>query len=187
VLTTALQNCAGWYRSGLQLNASVDITAADLLDAQLPYELARLINGVGLMPSYITLEISEDALLIDQRRTARALNQLRQFGLRLALDHYGRTAPSLAALRTMPVDELKLHSSFVGSLLKSPQDAALVRSTVDLARSLGAVLVADGVNSRQLLDAVMGVGCTVAQGPAVAEAVEVDVVYGWAQQPAVTP
>ena len=79
-----------------------------MLDSRLPYELARLVSEAGVPPAAIQLELAEDLLLVDPGRTRRALNQFRTLGVRLALDHYGRSAPSLTRLRTMPVQELKL-------------------------------------------------------------------------------
>ena len=92
---------------------------ADVLDSRLPYELARLISEAGVPPGAIQLELAEDLLLVDPGRTRRALSQFRTLGVRLALDHYGRSAPSLTRLRTMPVQELKLDRSFVASVLQS--------------------------------------------------------------------
>ncbi len=181
LLDAALHRCAGWYSQGVQLGVAVDVAASDILDTQLPYDLAKLINKVGLPPSAVTLEIAEDVLQIDPRRTAAALNQFRHFGIRLALDHYGRSAPSLTRLRSMPVDELKLDPSFARAMLNSPQDAAVLRSTVELARSLNIVTVVDGVDSLELYNAVAATGCTGAQGPALGEPMSVDILRQWVE------
>jgi diguanylate cyclase (GGDEF)-like protein len=183
LLEPALQTCAAWQRQGLDLGVAIDVTAGDVLDAQLPYELAKLINKHGLRPSALTLEIAEEVLLIDPRRTATALGQLRHFGVRLALDHYGRSAPSLARLRTMPVDELKLDHSFISEILESPQDAAVVRSTVELARSLGIVTVADGVGSPDMFDAVALCGVSGVQGAALGAPMTADALRAWLAAP----
>jgi diguanylate cyclase len=179
LLEAALTNCAAWHQQGVDLGVAVDVTAADVLDAQLPYDLARLINKFGLDPSAVTLEISEEVILIDPRRTSTALEQFRHFGVRLALDHYGRSAPSLTRLRTTPIDELKLDRSFVTPILDSPQDAAVVRSTVELARSLNIVAVVAGVDTVELFDAVVDVGCVGAQGAALCPAMTVDALHAW--------
>jgi diguanylate cyclase (GGDEF)-like protein len=182
LLESALNNCAAWRRQGVEFGVAVDVTAADVLDAQLPYDLARLINKLAVPPSVVTLEISEDVIHIDPRRTAAALGQFRHFGVRLALDHYGRSAPSLTRLRSTPVDELKLDRSFVGPILDSPQDAAVVRSTVELAKSLNIVTVAEGVDAPELFDAAVDVGCAGAQGDALAPAMTIDALRSWVGQ-----
>jgi diguanylate cyclase (GGDEF)-like protein len=182
LLEAALNNCAAWRRQGVELGVAVDVSAADVLDAQLPYDLARLINKLGLPPPAVTLEISEEVLLIDPRRTATALGQFRHFGVRLALDHYGKSAPSLTRLRTTPVDELKLDPSFVAPMLDSPQDAAVVRSTIELAKSLNIVTVVEGVDSNELFKAVIEVGSAGVQGSALAPAMTADALRNWLAQ-----
>jgi diguanylate cyclase (GGDEF)-like protein len=179
LLESALENCIRWRRKGVELGVAVDVTAADVLDARLPYDLARAINKAGIPPSLLTLEIAEEVLLIDPRRTAMALGQFRHFGVRLALDHYGRSAPSLTRLRAMPVDELKLDPSFVRPMLNSPQDAAVVRSTVELARSLNIVTFVEGVDSPELLGAVAACGCRGVQGPTLGGPMAPDALTGW--------
>ncbi|MFC6020666.1 EAL domain-containing protein [Plantactinospora solaniradicis] len=179
LLLSALQSCAAWRRKGYELGVATDVSVADVLDSHLPYDAAKMINKVGVPPGALTLEIAEEVLLIDVRRTATALGQFRHFGVRLALDHYGRSAPSLTRLRSMPVDELKLDPSFVEPMLDSTQDAVVVRSTVELARSLGITTVAEGVASHTLLDAVTLSGCSGAQGSLFSEPMSGDSLHSW--------
>jgi diguanylate cyclase (GGDEF)-like protein len=182
LLEAALNACAAWRRQGIELGVAIDVTAADVLDAQLPYDMARLINKLALPPPAVTLEISEEVLLIDARRTATALGQFRHFGVRLALDHYGRSAPSLTRLRNTPIDELKLDPSFVAPVLDSPQDAAVVRSTIELAKSLNIVTVADGIDTNDVFKAVIELGCAGVQGAALAPAMTADALRTWLGQ-----
>ena len=179
LLTEAVRRCAWWQANGVQLGVSVDLTTADVLDSRLPYELARLVSEAGVPPAAIQLELAEDLLLVDPGRTRRALNQFRTLGVRLALDHYGRSAPSLTRLRTMPVQELKLDRSFVASVLQSGPDEAVVRSTVSLAQSLGIRTVADGVDTADLLDRVRSYGVAAVQGAAVGEPMSPAVLADW--------
>ncbi|CAA9229562.1 MAG: diguanylate cyclase/phosphodiesterase (GGDEF & EAL domains) with PAS/PAC sensor(s) [uncultured Corynebacteriales bacterium] len=179
LLTEAVNRCAGWQRAGVQLGVSLDLTTADVLDSRLPYELARLVSEAGVPPAAIQLELAEDLLLVDPGRTRRALNQFRTLGVRLALDHYGRSAPSLTRLRTMPVQELKLDRSFVASVLQSAPDEAVVRSTVSLAQSLGIRTVADGVDTPELVDRVRSYGARAVQGSAVGEPMSPVELGGW--------
>jgi diguanylate cyclase (GGDEF)-like protein len=179
LLTEAVRRCAWWQTNGIQLGVSVDLTTADVLDSRLPYELARLVSEAGVPPAAIQLELAEDLLLVDPGRTRRALNQFRTLGVRLALDHYGRSAPSLTRLRTMPVQELKLDRSFVASVLQSGPDEAVVRSTISLAQSLGIRTVADGVDTTELLDRVRGYGVRAVQGAAVGDPMSPAVLADW--------
>lgn len=179
LLTEAVRRCAWWQANGIQLGVSVDLTTADVLDSRLPYELARLVSEAGVPPASIQLELAEDLLLVDPGRTRRALNQFRTLGVRLALDHYGRSAPSLTRLRTMPVQELKLDRSFVASVLQSGPDEAVVRSTISLAQSLGIRTVADGVDTSELLGRVRGYGVRAVQGTAVGDPMSPAVLADW--------
>jgi diguanylate cyclase (GGDEF)-like protein len=167
MLAEAVRRCAWWQASGVQLGLSVDLATADVLDSRLPYELARLVSESGVPPGAIQLELAEDLLLVDPGRTRRALSQFRTLGVRLALDHYGRSAPSLTRLRAMPVHELKLDRSFVASVLQSAPDEAVVRSTVSLVKSLGIRVVADGVDTAELIDRVRSYGVGAVQGAAI--------------------
>jgi diguanylate cyclase len=179
LLGEAVQRCAWWQRGGVRLGVSVDLATADVLDSRLPYELARLTSEAGIAPNLVQLELAEDLLLVDPGRTRRALGQFRTLGVRLALDHYGKSAPSLTRLRTMPVQELKLDRSFVASVLQSGPDEAVVRSTVNLAQSLGIQTVADGVDTTELLSRVRSYGCRGVQGGAVGPSMSVTDLAGW--------
>lgn len=183
LLGEAVQRCAWWQRGGVQLGVSVDLSTADVLDSRLPYELARLTSEAGIPPASIQLELAEDLMLVDPGRTRRALGQFRTLGVRLALDHYGRSAPSLTRLRTMPVQELKLDRSFVASVLQSAPDEAVVRSTVNLAQSLGIRTVADGVDTPELLNRVRSYGCRGVQGGAVGHSMSAADLAGWLGTP----
>jgi diguanylate cyclase (GGDEF)-like protein len=181
-LAEAVRRCAAWHGRGLKLAVGVDLSAADVLDSRLPYDLARTVSEAGLLPESLHLEIDEEVLLLDPSRTERALSQFRSFGIRLVLDHYGRSAPSLSRLRTIRVDELKLDGMFVASALQSTQDAAVVRSTVDLARSLGLDVVADGIDNTDLYAELLRYGCTVMQGAAVAPPLAPNDLSQWLQE-----
>ncbi|MEU7871414.1 bifunctional diguanylate cyclase/phosphodiesterase [Dactylosporangium sp. NPDC049140] len=185
LLRSALESCAAWRRQGFELGVAADVSAADVLDSRLPYDVAKMVNKLGVPPSAFTLEIAEEVMLIDARRTETALGQFRHFGVRLALDHYGRSAPSLARLRSMPVDELKLDPAFAAPMVSSPQDAVVIRSTVELAHSLGITVVAEGVDTREMVDAVTLSGCAGVQGTLPGEPLSVDALQAWlaAQRP----
>ena len=170
LMADAVRRCAWWRSGGLQLGVTLDLTTTDVLDSRLPYELARLLSEAGVPPVSIQLELAEDLLLVDPHRTRRALSQLRTLGVRLALDHYGRSAPSFTRLRTLPVQELKLDRSFVASATHSEQDESVVRATVNLVQSLGIRVAADGVDSERLLYQVRSYGVRIVQGAIVGDA-----------------
>jgi diguanylate cyclase (GGDEF)-like protein len=164
VLQMALEQAAAWRNSGLDLSVAVNLSVANLLDAHLPLEVARLLTAFHLPPSALELEITESTLMIDPVRSKEVLVALRGLGVRLAVDDYGTGYSSLAYLRELAVDELKLDKSFVIPMLENSDAAAIVRSTVDLAHALGLRMVAEGVESEAHLQELARLGCDVAQG-----------------------
>jgi diguanylate cyclase (GGDEF)-like protein len=164
VLELALAQCRAWSERGLRLPVAVNLSASDLVDVQLPAQVRALLDRHGLPAHVLELEITESVLLRDRLRSAEILGALRALGVRIALDDYGTGYSSLAYLRELPVDELKLDRVFVRDMAVAPQAAAIVRSTVSLAHSLGLEMVAEGVESQDALEALADYGCDIAQG-----------------------
>jgi EAL domain-containing protein (putative c-di-GMP-specific phosphodiesterase class I) len=109
-------------------------------------------------------ELTEDTLMADPQRALDVLAQLGEMGIGLALDDFGTGYSSLAHLKRLPVQELKIDRSFVLDMSTDAEDAVIVRSTVDLARNLGLRVVAEGVETADVLAEVVASGCSLAQG-----------------------
>jgi diguanylate cyclase (GGDEF)-like protein len=163
-LTAAVRECRLWLEDGLHLPVSVNLSSRDLLDRNLPMFLRELLRDHDLDPRYLILEITEEALVRDFAHATLVLQSLRDLGTRISIDDFGTGYSSLAQIRHLPVDELKIDRSFVMGLPESDQDAAIVRSTVDLAHSLGLEVVAEGVETRGALNWLAAQGCERAQG-----------------------
>jgi EAL domain-containing protein (putative c-di-GMP-specific phosphodiesterase class I) len=146
------------------LTVSVNLSASNLQDQGLPRMVARHLSATGLPADALTLEITEDVLMSDPRRAQAVLRQLRSQGLWLSIDDYGTGYSSLGYLRELPVHEVKLDRSFVSDMGTDPRTAAIVRSTIDLSKSLGIQMVAEGVEDATAQDLLTGWGCVVAQG-----------------------
>jgi EAL domain-containing protein (putative c-di-GMP-specific phosphodiesterase class I) len=114
--------------------------------------------------SALLLEITEDIITVDRRRALDVLARLSELNIALALDDYGTGHASLAQLKRLPVEELKIDRSFVGNLETDSQDAVIVRSTVELARNLGLRVVAEGVEDATALALLQGFDCDLVQG-----------------------
>ena len=142
-----------WHRSVRQL-----------LDLGLVATIARLLRTHDLPPESLILEITESTLTTDSQRARNTVAALRRLGTRLSLDDYGTGWSSLARLQDLSVDELKLDQVFVARLALDPRSIAIVRSTVALAHSLGADLVAEGVEDDATLRALRQYGCNITQG-----------------------
>ena len=187
VLRLARDQASAWLRAGRPLAVSVNLAAANLLDARFPDEVAALLRGSDLPPELLRLEITEDTIMTDPVRVLDVLARLSELGLSFSLDDFGTGYSSLAYLKRLPVQELKIDRSFVMQMDADPDDAAIVRSTVGLARSLGLRVVAEGVESAAAWDALAGFGCHLAQGYLLARPLPAGELEAWlaTREPAV--
>jgi len=175
VLDTALEQCRRWQDEGLELGVAVNITGRDLLDLRFADEVEALLHKWNIDPCYLELEITENTVLADPARARAVLLALSDLGVRLAIDDFGSGNSSLAYLKRLPINVLKIDKSFVLQMEASDDDAVIVRSTIDLGHNLGLRVVAEGVETGWAWGQLRELGCDVAQGyylgrPAPAEA-----------------
>jgi diguanylate cyclase (GGDEF)-like protein len=164
VLGQATRQWNVWHAGGKTLDMAVNLSAADLFDLGLPDEIARLLARHRMPPERLTLELTESTLMADEKRTAEVLARLHSLGVRLAIDDFGTGYSSLAYLERLPVDEVKVDRTFVAGLPADAAHAAIVKWTITLAHALGFVVVAEGVETAEQLEALGDFGCDVAQG-----------------------
>ncbi|WP_158220813.1 bifunctional diguanylate cyclase/phosphodiesterase [Kineosporia sp. R_H_3] len=164
VLEQAIAQAGFWQAVGLDLTVAVNLPSSVVVDEDLPEKIRSILEAHGVAPERLQIEITEETLLSDRQRARQVLAALRTRGVRVAIDDYGVGYSSLAYLRELPVDELKLDRSFVAPMTQDPRAAAIVRSTVDLAHSLGLHIVAEGVEHLEAAQALADFGCDSAQG-----------------------
>jgi diguanylate cyclase (GGDEF)-like protein/PAS domain S-box-containing protein len=164
VLAEALEQCRAWGREGMVLGVAVNLSVRNLLDAEFPDQVRRLLDKHGVDPGLLELEITESTVLSDPVRTKRVLDKLDAMGVSLSIDDFGTGYSSLSYLSQLPVNEIKIDRSFVMNMTECDNDAVIVRSTIDLARNLGLQVVAEGVETEQAWDELSELGCTLAQG-----------------------
>ena len=164
VLDQALAACARWRAQGKFLTVAVNLSVRNLLDAELPVDVARLLLAHGLDPRALELEVTETALIADPPRTHSILKRLRDIGVGIAIDDYGTGYSSLAYIRRMPVTALKIDKSFVIGMSADENDGVIVRSTIDLGRNLGLRVVAEGVENDETWERLVNYGCEIGQG-----------------------
>jgi diguanylate cyclase (GGDEF)-like protein len=164
VLELGAAQVGEWRRTGTNLQLSINLAPSALLRPDLVDSITDTLIGQGLSPPDLTIEITENAMMLDIDRSRRALGELRALGVKLSLDDYGTGYCSLTYLRDLPLDEVKIDRSFVMNLVPGSRDAAIVASTVDLALSLGLRTVAEGVENPQVLGFLSELGCDVGQG-----------------------
>ncbi len=187
VLRTALAQARAWRDDGLDISVAVNLSVANLIDTHLPAEVDGLLTGLGLPASALELEITESTLMIDPERSGQVLDDLRALGVRIAVDDYGTGYSSLAYLQRLAVDELKLDKSFVLPMLEDQGGAAIVRTTIDLAHSLGLLLVAEGVESDDHLRELTRLGCDLAQGYHISRPLHAEDLTPWLRQQTCRP
>ena len=162
-INLALEQIRCWRDQEIALAVAVNLSTTNLLDLDLAVTIERLLQTHGLPPDALIMEITESAL-VDSERSRNTVAALQLLGVRISLDDYGTGWSSLARLQDVSVDELKLDKVFVARLSQDLRSVAIVQSTVALAHSLGADLVAEGVEDEITLSALRRYGCTITQG-----------------------
>ena len=160
----ALAEMAGWPKALSKLRVSLNITAADLGDPDFADRFAMMAKWAGVDPDRITLELTEQAMLSDPASAAAQLAQIRALGCALAIDDFGTGYSSLSLLARLPIDYLKIDSGFTRSLDGSDRDRIVVRAIVDLARALGLLVVAEGIEKEPQLERLKELGVATWQG-----------------------
>jgi diguanylate cyclase (GGDEF)-like protein len=182
VLETALRHCATWRREGRDLSVAVNLSAANLADAELPDDVGRLLRRAGLPAHRLTLEITESTAMADPVRARGVLQRLSALGVSLSIDDFGTGHSSLDYLRRLPVDELKIDRSFISDMDGDPNDEVIARSTIELGHNLGLRVVAEGVESEETLAWLSAAGCDLVQGYAVSAPLPADELVSWIRE-----
>lgn len=182
VLEEALRQCATWHADGHRLSVAVNLSASTLHDPQLPTHVARLLEQTAVAPQYLELEITESAIMTDPVRAREILARLRAMGVQLVIDDFGTGYSSLSYLKELPADRVKIDKSFVTDMIQDDGDAAIVRATIFLAHSLGLKVIAEGVETEEILKALAMQGCDIAQGFHVGRPLAADDLTDWLRE-----
>lgn len=164
VLRAALEQNHRWAQTGLLLRVSVNVSARCLLDAGFADGVSRLLEETGVPAERLELELTESAVMSDPDRALNILEDLAARGIRLSIDDFGTGYSSMAYLKNLPVHEIKVDRTFVTNMDTDPGDAAIVRSTLELARNLDVAVVAEGVETEAVAQQLADLDCPAAQG-----------------------
>jgi len=164
VLRRAVTQVAEWKNMGVDVTIAVNLTPVDLLDLDLPLQLEELLRERGVDPERLCIEVTESSVMGDPERAKAILDDIVATGVRVAIDDFGTGHSSLAYLKDLPVHEVKIDRSFISGMAVSPHDRLIVQATIQLAHSLGFQVVAEGVETREVRDALREMGCDYAQG-----------------------
>ena len=167
------------HAEGLMITLSVNLSTRDLLDQDLPQKFDALLVKHQVPAEAFCLEITESAIMDDPQRAQATLDRLSALGFKLSIDDFGTGYSSLAYLKRLPVDELKIDQSFVKSMQTDPDDAKIVRSTIDLAHNLGLTVVAEGVENARVWDMLRELNCDQAQGYHMGKPMPADAFANW--------
>ena len=164
VLRASLTECAAWRTAGYDLWVSVNISVRSLYEDGFVEGIARTLAECDVEPRLLMLEVTESMMVTDPARAAAVLARLHEIGVGIAVDDFGTGYSSLAYLKRLPVDLLKIDRSFVANVANDDDDLVIVRSTVDLAHSLGLQAVAEGVENQAAMNILSSLGCDLVQG-----------------------
>lgn len=164
VIQRATGQLADWQRAGYEVTMSVNVSARQFADPDFMFQVRDLLTSTGVAANSLTLEITESQVMHNLEITQPAMTTLRSFGCRLSIDDFGSGYASLNQLKNIPADELKLDRSFIVGLEHDERDRGVIQGAVQLAHSLGMLVVAEGVETVAQLNFLSDVGCDALQG-----------------------
>jgi diguanylate cyclase (GGDEF)-like protein/PAS domain S-box-containing protein len=164
VLNAVCSQLRTWHEAGLDTHVHVNVSPRQLRRPDFPTTVRESLAAEGLGPSCLTLEITESAAMLDAERANPVVRALHEMGVRLAIDDFGSGHSSLARLRDVPVEVLKIDQSFLRGVPDDPQAAAMTRAIIELGAALGMLTVAEGVTSEAQRLFLVEQGCPLAQG-----------------------
>lgn len=179
VLDDALLRCRTLLDGGVRIDPAVNVSVRNLLSPSFPGMVASALAKHRVPAEMLTLEITETSVMGDAEHALPALRVLHEMGVMLSVDDFGTGYSSLSYLRRLPVDEVKIDKSFVLGMGTDLGDLAVVRAIIDLGRSLGLRVVAEGVETDVVRDQLAEMGCDVVQGYLIARAMTPERFDSW--------
>ncbi len=164
VLKDALRQSRSWHQAGIEISVAVNLSVRSLQAPQLLDQIRGMLSTWGVASSSLRLEITESIIMADPVLAMEIITQLTAMGIRFSIDDFGTGYSSLSYLQRLPVDEIKIDKSFIMNMLTDESSMKIVRSTIELAHSLGLKVVAEGVESKEILNELTSLGCDAAQG-----------------------
>jgi len=182
VLDLAIAQARTWHDRNLDITIAVNVSARNLHSTELHDDVAALLRKWSVPPTSLELEITESIVMSDPRRAIEVLQSLNALGVKTVLDDFGTGYSSLAYLKRLPVSQLKIDGAFVADMATNDEDAAIVSSTINLARSLGLSVVAEGVESETVWQRLHDYGCDFVQGYYLSRPLPAEQMTRWLEQ-----
>jgi predicted signal transduction protein with EAL and GGDEF domain len=178
----ALRQLGEWPKGIAQLGVSVNVTPSIICNPELVEALRAAAERASVPLGRLTIEVTENALMVDRERSHQVLTELREMGVRISIDDFGTGYSSLAYLRNVPADEIKIDKSFVLNMLADKADASVVEQAVALGHGFGLEVVAVGVESAEVAAKLAALGCDYAQGFHYAKPLPPKEFQAWVQE-----
>lgn len=179
VFENSLKQISTLHEKGFDIEVAVNISVYNLKDQEFISKIEDIINRHSIEPSFIVLEITESAMMSNPLHAAEILTELDEMGVRLAVDDFGTGFSSLAYLKQLPVDELKIDKSFVIGMQNNTSDEVIVHSTIELAHNLGLEVVAEGVEDKVVYNKLKSYLCDTAQGYYMGKPMPLEKLESW--------
>lgn len=170
MLEQSLANIRRWRNLGHDLNVAVNLSVRCLNHPDIVEQITTRVERSGVDPDHITLEVTEGTIMDNPDHAVAVLGRLRDFGVRLSIDDFGMGISSLSQIKRLPVQQVKVDREFVKHLVHDQKDEAIVSSVVHLGHALGLEVVAEGVEDRDTLVRLQGLGVDSIQGWLIAKA-----------------
>lgn len=182
LVNTVASDISRWQRLGLPLKVGVNLSVHDVLDSDLPQRLAQALVHHQVEPELLVLEVREDVVMHMPERSMQTLQQLHQQGSLLTLDNFGKGQSSLAFLKTLPLQQLKIDRHFITNLCQDQTDQLIVRTTIELAHAMGQIVIAEGVEDAATEVLLKQLKCDLVQGYFYAKPLPAAEFIRWVQQ-----
>ena len=179
VLELALKQARIWMDDLCPIPVAVNVSTRCLLDSAFPDTIAQCLLAAGVPGELLCVEITESTILANPEATIDVLRRIRALGVKTSIDDFGTGYASMAYLKILPVDEVKVDRSFVKDMAIGEKDRMLVESAIELGHNLGLTVVAEGVEDQATLSALELLGCDVAQGFYFAQALDAPTFHSW--------
>lgn len=179
ILKQSIQQSKLWQDAGIDVSVAVNLSTRNLLDPTLPEGISKLLKHYKVTPEHLTLEITESAIMSRPEFALNILTNLHNMGLKISIDDFGTGYSSLGYLRQLPVSELKIDRSFVMSMDKNHNDRMIVKAIIELAHNLGLCVVAEGVESHEVMSLLEVLECDTAQGYHFSRPLPADTMTSW--------
>ena len=164
VVNESIKQLAAWQQQGIILKLAINLSAHDLSNKALPSQIATQLNAQGLAYDALSIEVTEGAVMKDPDAVIAVLQDFRDIGISIAIDDFGTGHSSLAYLKLLPVDEVKIDRSFVKDMFINKQDAMIVETSIQLIHGLGMSVVAEGVEEQETVELLKAINCDIIQG-----------------------